>query len=83
LPDGLWAYAFISGILIIWEREINKPWIALLFFFAICFEIMQYRHVIPGTGDLNDVLTYYTSFVIAIRSNAYFKTLPVNHTRTT
>ena len=26
VPDGLWAYAFASCMLIVWERKIHWPW---------------------------------------------------------
>ena len=75
LPDGLWAYAFISCILVIWGREINRVWIALIFLFSVCFELLQYHHVIPGTGDIGDVSVYFIFFGIALRFNPIFKNL--------
>jgi hypothetical protein len=75
LPDSLWAYAFISTILIIWDRAINISWIAIVFLAACCFEGLQWVHVIAGTGDIADIVVYFLSFTIALLSNAYFKTL--------
>lgn len=75
LPDGFWAYAFMSCILIIWERKINIIWIILVFLFSICFELLQYYQIIPGTGDIGDVLTYFLFFVIALTLNSFFKNL--------
>ena len=74
LADGLWAYAFISSILIIWEREINILWICIAFIISCCFELLQFYHQIPGTGDVYDVLSYFLFFIIALKLNQFFKT---------
>ncbi len=74
LPDGLWAYAFLSAILIIWEREVNTPWIVAVFLTSVGFEILQYGHKIAGTGDIHDIMTYFIAFSIALRLNRFFKT---------
>ena len=73
LPDGLWAYAFISCILIIWNRTINPIWMAGTISTAIIFEGLQWRHFIEGTGDLHDVTTYIAFFAIALMGNLYFQ----------
>ncbi|HMH23095.1 MAG TPA: hypothetical protein VK563_15025 [Puia sp.] len=75
MPDSLWAYAFISSILILWDREINMAWITLVFLISISFELLQYGHIIPGTGDFTDIVAYLLSFTIALKLNASFKTL--------
>jgi hypothetical protein len=75
LPDSLWAYAFISSILIIWDRAINRSWIAIVFLAACCFEGLQGLHVIAGTGDIVDIFVYFLSFTIALLLNSYFKTI--------
>jgi hypothetical protein len=72
-PDGLWAYSFISAILIIWERKCHPFWIATAFLVSICFEYLQYAGFISGTGDLFDVLTYCLFFYGSLKLNAYFK----------
>ena len=74
LPDGLWAYAFMSGILLIWARAVNPFWVIMVFLIAVCFEFLQYLHTIPGTGDIKDVITYFTFFTIALLLNTFFKT---------
>jgi hypothetical protein len=74
LADGLWAYSFISALLIIWGREINRTWIFIPFAVAVLFELLQGSHLVPGTGDLYDVLTYCIFFTIALLANKYFKT---------
>jgi uncharacterized membrane protein len=55
LADGLWAYAFLSCILIIWDRKSNLAWIVLTIVFSILFELFQYWHLVSGTGYLCDV----------------------------
>ena len=72
-PDGLWAYSFISIILIIWDRRINYFWILVVFIFSIIFELLQYYHIINGTGDIWDIVTYFIFFAIAIMTNKFFK----------
>ena len=74
LPDGLWAYAFLSSILLIWDRAINIAWIIATFLLAIGYEGAQYEHLIPGTGDIFDVITYFLFFSVALRLNMFFKT---------
>ncbi|TDW95833.1 hypothetical protein [Dinghuibacter silviterrae] len=75
LPDGCWAYAFISSILIIWDRKVNIRWITPVFLLSACFELLQYRHLIPGTGDVKDVAVYFLFFSIALILNQIFRTL--------
>jgi len=75
LPDGFWAYAFISSILIIWNREINIAWITIVFIISTCFELLQYQHKIPGTGDIADIIVYFVFFTLALLLNPFFKTL--------
>lgn len=48
LPDGLWAYSFLSCILIIWNREVNIIWVVIIILFSIIFELLQYLHFIKG-----------------------------------
>ncbi len=72
LPDGLWAYAFISAILIVWKRQFNTMWLLIAFITFPLFEIFQYLHVIYGTGDIWDVLVYFISGYVALVSNKYF-----------
>jgi hypothetical protein len=75
MPDGFWAYAFISCMLVIWDRRIQIFWVVLVFLISVFFEILQYRHMIPGTGDVMDVLIYFIFFGIALKLNRFFKIL--------
>ena len=72
IPDGLWAYAFCSAILITWDRRVYKPWLIVAGLTAIMFEVLQYMHFIKGTGDPVDVFVYLLSGAISIQSNRYF-----------
>ena len=73
LADFLWAYAFISSILVIWDREPALIWMLVPFAVALLFEFFQYEHLIPGTGDVLDIITYYSSFLLALLLNYIFK----------
>ena len=75
VPDGVWAYAFASCMLIVWERKIHWPWISGVMIISVVYELLQHYHVIPGIGDIEDVMTYFLFFSIALLSNAFFKTL--------
>jgi hypothetical protein len=74
LPDGLWAYAFGSCMLIVWERKIHWPWIVGAMAISVVYEACQYYHFIAGVGEFRDVMTYLLFFSMALLSNAFFKT---------
>jgi hypothetical protein len=73
IPDGLWAYAFASAILIIWQRKLNLLWLLLMLIVNVFFEWMQFKAIIPGTGDLADIFIYLLFFMIALLFNPFFK----------
>lgn len=73
LPDCLWAYAFISTILIIWDRQPGLFWILAVYLVSAGFEILQYRHWVAGTGDIKDILAYFIIFCIALILNRSIK----------
>src|ERR1700727_925150 len=62
LPDGLWAYAYGSCMLIVWGRKIHWPWIIGAMVVSVVYEVCQYYHLIPGVGELQDVMTYLLFF---------------------
>ena len=74
IPDALWAYAFTSIILIIWERVYNILWLSIIVVFFCVFELLQFLGILPGTGDLIDVLTYCISFLCALLLNLLITT---------
>ncbi len=73
LADGLWAYAFLSSLLIIWDREIPRNWIFIPFIVSVFFEGLQYLDIINGTADVLDILTYFTAFLFSLLLNSFFK----------
>ena len=73
LPDGCWAYAFMSCILIIWDRRINQFWIWLAFIIAVFFEVLQSLQFIAGTGDAWDIFTYFLATMLVLICNKSFK----------
>jgi hypothetical protein len=69
LPDGLWMYAFLSTIFIIWKSQISKhfvAWLLLAIIMSFFLEILQGLHLIPGTYDWFDMLAYAISIFIFI-----------------
>jgi hypothetical protein len=73
MADALWAYAFISSILVIWGRKISTIWVSVVFITAAVFEWLEYFHFLKGTGDLFDVLVYFISFTTALIINQFIK----------
>jgi hypothetical protein len=71
--DGLWAYAFYSSLLIIWNRQIKWIWLLLALLSSFTFEYFQFIHIIPGTGDWIDVYTYLIFFIVVLLLNNFFK----------
>ena len=74
LPDGLWAYAFLSCILIIWDRHINYIWIFAIVLTFGMFELEQMKQFVKGTGDFFDFVCYLIFGGIALVTNRYFLT---------
>jgi hypothetical protein len=73
LADGLWAYALISFIMIIWERQIHLLWLVICVLTAAVFELCQYYHVVAGQADILDMLAYAAFFLLALIFNNLFK----------
>jgi hypothetical protein len=73
LPDGLWAYSFISMILVIWHRQLNLCWMISAYLLAACFEVFQYLKLVPGTADIIDVTVYIIFITIGIGTNNFFR----------
>lgn len=75
LPDGLWAYALISSILIIWNRQIQRFWIYMAYLIFLGLELLQHFQIINGTADVLDVVVYFVCSVTGILLNKYFSHL--------
>ena len=56
LPDALWAYAFCTSLLLIWQGQ--KAALVTLTAFGLCFlyEIIQYLDWTAGTFDWWDIV---------------------------
>lgn len=65
LSDGVWAFAFSSALLLIWDGAINKFWRLTLLLTFPAFELLQMIHIINGSGDLYDILCYYLFSLLA------------------
>jgi len=75
LPDGLWAYALTSTVLIIWNRQINIFWLCLTVCLFIAFELLQSINIVSGTGDILDIIVYFLFGLFALLSNNFFKSI--------
>lgn len=73
LPDGLWAYAFLSAILIIWDRQLHFGWVLISFLLAAGFELLQHYRLLSGTADAADVVVYFLFMGIGLLTNRFFK----------
>ncbi len=73
IPDLFWAYAFISAILIIWDRIPHRSWLIISAGSFVCFEVAQDAHLIPGTGDFFDIAIYMAGSFGALFTNLFFK----------
>lgn len=70
LADSLWAFAFVSALLLIWKDKLNTKLITLISAAFIGFEYAQSYGIFPGTGDLLDVLVYFLSGILAFASRS-------------
>lgn len=60
LPDGLWCYALLSTLFLIWKgRSVHYSlWLLVAIAFTFLSEIIQAYHLIQGTFDWNDLIAY-------------------------
>ncbi len=61
LPDGLWFYAFLSTVILIWEQKLAGrflAWVLLAIIISSLLEIGQAYHLVHGTFDANDLVAY-------------------------
>jgi len=73
LTDGLWAYSLMSAVLLVWQRRVVTGWVLAAYVLSIGFELSQYYHLIGGTGDLYDILTYFIFFGLALATNPIYE----------
>lgn len=68
LPDGLWSFAYMQIMVVVWNKSPNVK-LKLLFIFiipvlGIIVEFLQFSDVFYGTGDLSDIALYMISIII-------------------
>lgn len=59
IPDGLWSYSLVSFMLIVWKLQIPYTWVLGIILMFVLTEYLQFLNVIPGTGDIIDLLIYF------------------------
>lgn len=80
LQDGLWLYALLSAIIIIWEEKFSFYliiWLFLALLLTILSELMQAYNFIPGTFDLYDLIAYFFAAIISILNINYKTNLSI------
>jgi hypothetical protein len=75
LADGLWAYAFTSSLLLLWDRKPPLLWLTIALISAISFECLQYIAFFSGTGDQLDILIYLLFGSMALIINKLIRQL--------
>lgn len=68
LPDYLWCFSLLAGMVLLWKgwNKIPFAWKLSIWILVCSTELLQYLHLIPGTGDLVDLLFYQAAFVSVI-----------------
>ncbi|MGN6291723.1 MAG: hypothetical protein ACTHMV_03185 [Chitinophagaceae bacterium] len=71
LPDFLWCYSLLSFQQLVWGGWKRVPALlkGLIYVFVPFTELLQYWHVLQGTGDMLDVLAYLFAFIIHYKTN--------------
>lgn len=67
LPDALWLMSYLLIMEVIWsdsDRYYKSIFIYGMLAISILAELLQYFHVIPGTGDWWDVFVYLVTLLI-------------------
>jgi hypothetical protein len=68
LPDGLWSYAFMSFIILLWRNDSYKSrWIIVVFIITLGWELGQKIGFINGTFDWIDCLFILIFNVLSIK----------------
>lgn len=78
LIDGLWLYSFCCLMLLIWDKEISKNslfWLLPIFLICLSHELLQKSHMVRGTFDYIDFITYIIAFLASILLNLNFKSI--------
>lgn len=84
LQDGLWLYALLSAIIIIWEEKFSLDliiWLFLALLLTILSELMQAYNFIPGTFDFYDLIAYFFATIISILNINYKTNLSITFSK--
>lgn len=68
-PAGLWLFSYLLFIDCIWNKQTHRvcsTFIIALPTIAILSEILQGLHVLPGTYDIMDVVSYFIAIILFI-----------------
>jgi len=69
IPDGLWLYALLFCISMIWAHEKSNShygWLTIILILSITSEYLQKWGLIPGTFDLQDIYAYLMATTIHV-----------------
>ncbi len=72
LPDFLWGFSLSCGLTAIFNPSL-KGIILCSFTAFMCgtiWEILQYSHILSGTGDFADILMYLAASALAVIINS-------------
>jgi len=61
LADGLWLYAFLCSVFLVWDAKPSAAcigWLSFAVVGAVSSEFLQALHLIPGTFDWLDIAAY-------------------------
>ena len=68
LADGLWLFAFLNMLQIIWKQESSQKltWVVTVTILSILTEFLQKYHLLKGVFDVLDILTYIIAFASSL-----------------
>lgn len=69
LPDGLWLYAFMNAIILVWKSELNSKsaiWIFTIPTIGFLTELLQAKQLFIGTYDVMDLIAYATAMLLSL-----------------
>lgn len=75
VPDICWSFAFASSLQFIWQGKIPFIWTIGMVLFFCGFEFLQSRDLIPGTGDVLDILAYFIGLLLSFIPSNYLRVL--------
>lgn len=61
LPDLIWAFSLASGLQTVFPADVRDSLLCGIFAFlcGAVWEVLQFCHIISGTGDLLDIALYF------------------------